>query len=167
MNPESGALLLVLVILAAALGGCTATTGPAPPATILTPEPVTPLTPAVTVTPLPSGEIARIKVDHFGMNPSTETVFEFTGSLHVSGGPYRSAQVTLKYPDGQEYPADLGGMGGANATIRSFTLFPADRYKGANPEKIISLDGTQYGTTYRYENGNIFWVATSATALPS
>ena len=167
MGPKSVSLPLVLVILAAVIAGCTSITEPNPPATILTPEPVTSLTTVVPVTSLPSGEIARIRVDHFGMNPSTETVYEFVGSLHMSGGPWQSVQVTLKYPDGQEYPADLGGMGGANATIKSFTIFPADRYKGTNPEKIISLDGRQYGTTYRYENGNIFWIATPATALPS
>lgn len=159
MNPIIACLLLVLAAGTIAFAGCTATTGPTPQAPVMTPEPVTPLTTTVPVTPLPAGEIARIRVDHFGLNPSTETVYEFVGSLHVSGGPYRSVQVILKYPDGQEYSCDLGGMGGANATRKSFSLFPADRYKGTNPEKIVFLDGRQYGTVYRYEDGVIFWIA--------
>ena len=166
MNLKSVFLLILLIAMTAALAGCAATTGPTPPATALTPEPITPLITAIPVTTLPAGEVARIKVDHFGMNPSTGTVYEFAGSLHVTGGPYQSVQVTLKYPDGQEYPADLGGMGGANATIKSFTIFPADRYKGTSPEKIISLDGRQYSTTYRYEDGVIFWTAAPDTMLP-
>jgi len=166
MDPKHALLLLVFAALAA-VAGCTATTGPTPPAPILTPEPVTPLATTVPVTSLPAGETARIRVDHFGMNPATGTIYEFTGSLHVSSGPYRSVQVMLRYPDGQEYTANLGGMGGANATVRSFTLFPADRYQGTNPEKIITLDNRSYGTTYRYEDGEIFWVATPGTGLPS
>jgi hypothetical protein len=85
--------------------------------------------------------------------------------IHVNNGPYQSVQVILRYPDSQEYAYDAGGMGGANATLKPFSLFPADRYKGTNPEKIIVLDGKRYGTEYRYENGVIAWIATADTVL--
>jgi hypothetical protein len=159
MNLKTTCILLLLVAGLLALAGCTATTGPTPQAAVMTPGPVTPIKTTVPVTPLPAGEVARIRVDRFGMDPSTETVYEFVGSLHVSGGPYQSVEITVRYPDTQEYSYDLGGMGGANATLKPFSLFPADRYKGTNPEKIISLDGRRYGTIYRYEDGVIFWVA--------
>jgi len=57
--------------------------------------------------------------------------------------------VILRYPDSQEYACDAGGMGGADATLQPFFLFPDDRYKGTNPEKIIAPDGKRYGTEYR------------------
>jgi hypothetical protein len=99
------------------------------------------------------------------MNPATETIYEFVGKVQVNNGPFRSVQVILLYPDSQEYAYDAGGMGGANATLKPFSLFPADRYKGTNPEKIIVLDGKRYGTVYRYENGVIAWIATADTVL--
>lgn len=117
------------------------------------------------ITPLPVNEVARIKVDHFGLNPATENVYEFVGTLQVDKGPYNSVQVVLRYPDTQEYSYDLGGMGGSNQTLKSFSLFPADRYMGTNPEKVIVLDGKRYGTEYRYENGVLAWIATSTTLL--
>ena len=156
-------LLLLLLSGMAVLSGCAATTGPTPPATVMTPEPITPVKTTTMITRLPSNEIARIKVDHFGMNPSTESIYEFVGTLQVSDGPYQSVQVILRYLDSQEYAYDLGGMGGANATLKPFYLYPADRYKGTNPEKIISLDGKRYATEYRYENSLIAWVATTST----
>jgi len=161
MNLKVPCLLLLLVAGLAAFSGCTSTSGTAPPAPVLTPEPITPLTKMTLITPLPVSEIARIRVDHFGMNPSTETVYEFVGKVQVNNGPYQSVQVILRYPDSQEYVYDAGGMGGANATLQPFSLYPDDRYKGTNPEKIIALDGKRYGTVYRYENGVIFWIATS------
>jgi hypothetical protein len=69
-------------------------------------------------------------------------------------------QVILRYPDSQEYAYDAGGMGGSNATVRSFFLYPSDHYRGTNPEKIIALDGKRYATIYRYENGVLAWIAT-------
>jgi hypothetical protein len=68
-------------------------------------------------------------------------------------------QVILRYPDSQEYVYDAGGMGGANATLKPFFLYPADRYQGTNPEKIVALDGRMYGTVYDYNNGAVDWVA--------
>lgn len=165
MNLKTICSILLLTALLLAFSGCTATTGPAPQAAVLTPEPITPVRTATPVTPLPASEIARIKVDHFGMNPSTETIYEFVGTVQVNKGPYQSVQVILRYPDSQEYAYDLGGMGGSNRTIKEFSLFPDDRYKGTNPEKIIVLDGKQYATVYRYENGTLAWVA--MTGSPS
>jgi hypothetical protein len=158
MNLKTPSIFLIIAGLLA-FSGCTATTGPTPQATVLTPEPVTPLTTTTPVTPLPAGEVARIRVDHFGMNPSTGTIYEFIGKVQVDGGTYRSVQVILRYPDSQEYAYDAGGMGGANQTIKPFFLYPADRYKGTNPEKIIVLDGKMYGTVYDYENGIVVWIA--------
>ncbi len=159
MNLRTTCILPILLAGLLAFSGCTATTGPTPQATVLTPEPVTPLTTTTPVTPLPVGEVARIKVDHFGMNPSTGSIYEFIGKVQVNGGPYQSVQVILRYPDSQEYPYDIGGMGGANQTIKPFFLYPADRYKGTNPEKIIVLDGKQYDTKYSNDNGIDLWIA--------
>ena len=159
MNIKTICILLLLIAGLVAFSGCATTTGPTPPATVMTPEPITPLTITTLITPLPVGEVARIKVDHFGMDPSAGTIYEFIGRVQVNGGPYQSVKVTLRYPDSQEYPYDVGGMGGANATIKPFYLYPADRYKGTNPEKIISLDGKQYGTVYSNDNGVDLWIA--------
>lgn len=158
-----GFVLLLLLAGLAAFSGCTGTTGASPPTTVMTPDTITPLTTATLVTRLPVSEIARIKVDYFGMNPATESIYEFVGRVQVNDGVYQSVKVTLRYPDSQEYSDDLGGMGGSNQTIKPFSLFPADRYRGTNPEKIIVLDGKSYATVYRYENGAISWVATSDT----
>jgi hypothetical protein len=163
MNSTTACLILLLLAGLVAFSGCASTTGPTPPATVMTPEPITPLKTTTLITRLPVNEIARIKVDHFGMNPSTETIYEFVGTLQVNDGPYQSVQVILRYPDGQEYAYDLGGMGGSNQTLKPFFLYPADRYKGTNPDKIIVLDGKRYATVYRYENGVIAWIATSGT----
>jgi hypothetical protein len=159
----SGFILLVLLAGLAAFSGCTGTPGASPPTTVMTPDTITPLTTATLVTRLPSNEIARIKVDHFGMNPATESIYEFVGRVQVNEGVYQSVQVTLRYPDSQEYAYDVGGMGGSNQTLKPFSLFPANRYQGTNPEKIIVLDGKSYTTVYRYENGAIAWVATTDT----
>jgi hypothetical protein len=160
MNPKQTSFFIILILAGLlAFSGCTATTGPTPQAAVMTPEPLTPVKTTTLITPLPANEIARIKVDHFGMNPSTESIYEFVGKTQVNGGPYQSVQVILRYPDSQEYTYDLGGMGGSNATIKPFSLFPADRYKGTNPEKIIALDSKQYGTVYRNENMVDFWIA--------
>ena len=157
-------LLLILAVLVV-FCGCTATTGPIPQSTVITPEPLTPVKTTTPITPLPVGEIARIKVDHFGMDPTTATVYELVGQVQINNGMYQSVQVILLYPDSQEYSYDVGGMGGSNQTIREFSLFPADRYKGTNPEKSISLDGKRYATAYKYENGLIAWVATTDNPL--
>lgn len=165
MKPKAIFIILTIVAMLVVLSGCTATTGPTPQTTVLTPEPLTPLTTTTPITPLPTNEIARIKVDHFGMDTTTATVYEFRGKVQVRDGAYTSVQVVLRYPDSQEYSFDAGGMGGANPVIREFALFPADRYKGASPEKIIVLDGKRYATTYLYENGAIAWVATPDNPL--
>lgn len=167
MKLKTTGILFLLLILAGlvAFSGCIGSTGAAPPTTVMIPDPITPVKTATLVTRLPVGEIARIRVDHFGMNPSTETVYEFVGKVQVRNGPYQSVQVILRYPDTQEYVYDVGGMGGANATVKPFYLYPADRYKGTNPEKIIALDGKRYGTVYWYENGSIAWVATTGSTI--
>ena len=165
MNLKATGILILTVAALAAFSGCAATTGPTPPATVLTPEPLTPLTTTTPITPLPVGEIARIKVDHFGMDMTTATVYEFRGKVQVRDGAYNAVQVVIRYPDSQEYSFDAGGMGGTEPVIREFALFPADRYKGTNPDKIIVLDGKRYATTYRYENGAIAWVATTDNPL--
>jgi hypothetical protein len=165
MNLKTTGILLLILAGLVAFSGCTGSTGAAPPTTIMTPDPITPVKTATLVTRLPVSEIARIQVDHFGMNPSTETVYEFVGKVQVNNGPYQSVQVILRYPDTQEYTYDAGGMGGANATVKPFYLYPADRYKGTNPEKIIALDGKRYGTVYRYEDGIIAWIATTGNLV--
>lgn len=162
--------LLVLAVLAAsvAFAGCAATTGPTPPPVVLTPEPITPLQTETVITPLPLNERARITVDHFGLDPSAGDVYEFIGNLHVAGGPYASVQVILRYPDGQEYADDLGGMGGSEPTRKPFFIYPDNRYMGTNPEKIVALDGKRYPAEYRYENGVLVWIVTSGiTPVPS
>jgi hypothetical protein len=165
MTPKTICIFLILLAGLLACAGCTATTGPTPAATVLTPEPITPVKATTPITPLPENEIARIKVDHFGLDPDTGTIYEFMGKVQTREGPYRSVQVLLHYPDNQEYSYDVGGMGGANATIKEFSLFPADRYKGTNPEKIVVLDGTRYGTVYKYEDGLIAWIATPGSVV--
>jgi hypothetical protein len=165
MNLKTTGLFLLLLGGLLAFAGCTATTGPTPVATVMTPEPLTPLTTTTLITPLPVGEVARIRVDHFGMNPATDSIYEFIGQIQVSGGPYQSVQVTLRYPDSQEYTYDAGGMGGANETIKPFFLYPADRYKGTNPDKILVLDGKKYGTVYDYVNGVVVWIARTDNAI--
>jgi hypothetical protein len=117
------------------------------------------------VTRAPTNEIVRITVDHFGLDPSNGDVYEFTGVVSINGGEYQSVQVILRYPDSQEYAYDAGGMGGSNATVRSFFLYPSDHYMGTNPEKIIALDGKRYATIYRYENGVLAWIATSDSLI--
>lgn len=161
MNLKITGILFFLIAMLVAFSGCTSTMGPTPQSTVMTPDPITPVRTTIPVTPLPVNEVARITVDHFGMNPSTETVYEFVGKVQVNNGPYQSVQVILRYPDSQEYAYDAGGMGGANATLKPFYLYPADRYKGTNPEKIIALDGKRYGTVYRYKDGVIAWIATT------
>jgi hypothetical protein len=167
MNLKAPCPLFLLLLLTgmAAFSGCTSPPGTSPVATVTTPESITPLTTMTLETPQPMREIARIRVDHFGMNPTTGTIYEFVGKVQVNNGPYQSVQVILRYPDSQEYTYDAGGMGGANATLKPFSLFPADRYRRTNPEKIIALDGKRYGTVYRYENGALSWVATTDTVL--
>ena len=165
MNLKTIIILILVVALPAAFSGCTATTGPTPQSAVLTPEPVTPVKTTIPITPLPAGEIARIKVGHFGMDKDTATIYEFLGDVQVNNGPYHAVQVILLYPDGQEYASDIGGMGGANATIKPFYLYPDNRYKGTNPEKIIVLDGKKYGTAYRNENTVDFWIATADNPL--
>jgi len=165
MDKNTISILLLLIAVLLAFSGCTSTTGPTPQATVMTPEPITPLTTTTLITPLPVGEVARIEVDHFGMNPSTDTIYEFVGKIHVNGGPYQEVQVILRYPDGQEYTYDAGGMGGANATLKPFFLYPADRYKGTNPEKMVALDGKKFGTVYTYDNGGVNWIAKTDTVV--
>jgi len=152
-------IILIVIAGMAALSGCTATTGPTPQGAVMTPDTITPVRTPILITPLPVDEVARIEVDHFGMNPSTETVYEFVGKIHVNNGPYQSVKVILRYPDTQEYTYDAGGMGGANATLKPFYLYPADRYKGTNPEKIVELDTKRYGTVYNYNEGVISWIS--------
>lgn len=163
MNLKITSLLLILIAMGAAFSGCTGSSNTSARAPVLTPDPITPVKTTSPVTPLPAGEIARIRVDHFGMNPTTETIYEFMGTVMVNKAVYQSVQVILRYPDTQEYVSDIGGMGGSNPTVKEFALFPADRYKGINPEKIIVLDGRRYGTVYRYEDGALSWVAMSDT----
>jgi len=159
MDLKTTGIILIVIAGMAAFSGCTATTGPTPQAAVMTPDTITPVKTPVLVTPLPVGEVARIEVDHFGMNPSTETVYEFVGKIHVNNGPYQSVKVILRYPDTQEYMYDAGGMGGANATQKPFYLYPADRYRGTNPQKIVELDTKRYGTVYNYDNGVISWIS--------
>ena len=166
MNPESTVVILIILAGLVTCAGCTAPPGSTPPVTVLTPDTITPVRTTMLVTPLPSTEIARITVSHFGMNPSTESIYEFVGTVQVNKGPYRSVQVVLRYPDSQEYAWEAGGMGGSEPTRKPFFLYPADRYKGTNPEKIIVLDGTHYATVYRYENGVISWIATPDNLSP-
>jgi hypothetical protein len=159
MNLEKTSLLFILIIMSAAFSNCTGSSGSSTRIPVVTPDPITPLRTTTPVTLFPVGEIARVRVDHFGMNPATETIFEFVGTVMVNSGVFRSVQVILRYPDSQEYIFDAGGMGGANPTAKAFSLYPADRYKGKNPEKIIVLDGIRYWTVYRYENGGLSWIA--------
>jgi hypothetical protein len=166
MNPESTVVILIILAGLVACAGCTGSPGFAPPLTVLTPDPVTPVRTTTLVTPLPSTEIARITVDHFGMNPATESIYEFVGTVQVNKGPNQTVQVTLRYPDTQQYAYEAGGMGGSDPTRKPFYLYPADRYKGTNPEKIIVLNGTRYATVYRYENGVIAWIAAPDNLSP-
>jgi len=165
MNLKVTCMLLIVLTGLVASSGCSSSSGTVPKETVMVPDTITPVKTTTLITPLPVNEIARIRVDHFGMNPTTATIYEFVGKVQVNNGPYQSVQVILRYPDSQEYAYDAGGMGGANATLKPFSLFPADRYKGTNPEKIIALDGKRYGTVYRYENGVIAWIATTGTVL--
>ena len=160
MDLKTTCILLLIIAGMAAFPGCTGTTGPAQ-TPVLTPDTITLVKAPTLLTPVPAPEIARITVDHFGMNPSTGSIYEFVGMVQVNGGVYRSVKVILRYSDTQEYAYDAGGMGGSNQTIKPFSLFPDDRYKGTNPEKIIVLDGKRYITEYRYENGVLAWIATS------
>lgn len=163
---RSRVLLPLVVLLLVASSGCTSAPAPAPQAAAPAPaDTVTTLPAATLVTRVPADEVARIRVELFGMNPDTETIYEFLGTVQTENGVYRSVQVVLRYPDGQEYGYDAGGMGGANQTLKSFYLYPADRYRGTDPEKIIVLDGKRYRTVYRLEDGVVSWIAMSDTPV--
>ncbi|MGB9177174.1 MAG: hypothetical protein WCB46_10630 [Methanoregula sp.] len=164
MNLKTTGILLLILAGLVAFSGCSAP-GPTPQTTLMAPEPISPVKTMTPATLLPVGEIARIQVDYFGMDPSTGTVYEFRGNVMVDDGVYQSVQVILRYPDTQEYAYDAGGMGGANVTLKPVYLYPADRYTGTNPRKIITLDGKRYGTVYHYENGVTEWVATTDTVI--
>jgi hypothetical protein len=45
----------------------------------MTPDTITPVKTTTLITPLPVSEIARIRVDHFGMTAATGTIYEFVG----------------------------------------------------------------------------------------
>jgi len=170
MNPRVRFPVAVLLALAAAavFAGCAGMTGPTPQPSVPTPEPVTPLQTMTVVTALPVTERARITVGFFGLDPAAADVYEFIGNLQVAGGPYTDARVILRYPDGQEYADDLGGMGGSEPTRKPFFIYPDTRYMGTNPEKIVALDGRRYPAEYRYENGVLVWIVTSdITPVPT
>ena len=158
MNLKTTFILTLLLLTGLAVfSGCTATTGPTPQTTVITP--------ATLITALPVDEVARIQGDHFGLDPSNGDVYEFTGKVQVNDGVYHSVQVILRYPDGQEYTYNAGGMGGSNVTLKPFFIYPDNRYMGTNPDKIIALDGKRYHTIYRYEDGVLVWIATSDTVV--
>jgi hypothetical protein len=85
--------------------------------------------------------------------------------VSVYNGVYDAVRVIIMYADGQHYSYDAGGMGGSNATVKPFYLFPDKRYAGQNPEYYIQLGDTVYSTQYEYGNGGIIRIATSADAL--
>ena len=98
MNLKTILTLFLITAALVAFSGCTGSPGAATQATVPTPEAVTPVkTPGTLVTRLPSEEVARITVDHFGMNPSTEYIYEFIGKIQVDDGPYESVGVVLRY----------------------------------------------------------------------
>lgn len=166
MNLQPIISIFFIIVVLVAFSGCTGSNGVSSATTIPTPDIITPVkaTP-VPVTQLPASEVARITVEHFGLNPSTESIYEFLGKVQVDAGIYRSVKVVLRYPDMQEYVYDAGGMGGSNATVKPIYLYPDQRYMGTNPEKIIELDGRQYTTIYRYENGVLVWAAMRENAI--
>jgi hypothetical protein len=166
MDLKTIGIILLIIAAMAAFSGCTGTTGPAQQTPVLTPDSITPVRTSTLVTAIPANEIAQIKVNTFGLDPSNGDIYEFLGTVQVNEGTYQSVQVILRYPDSQEYVYDAGGMGGSNQTIKPFFLYPSDHYMGTNPEKIIALDGNRYTTVYRPENGvPAAWIATPDTLI--
>jgi len=154
-----GGILMVVIVAILVTGGCMNAAAPSPeavPTAKITPAP---LPSQVVVTETPRIELARLQVDQYGLDPTGGDVFEFTGKVSIGSGTYRSVMVIIRYSDGQEYSTDAGGMGGSNATIQPFFIYPGKHYLGQEPERIIQLDGRRYSTDYRYENGTLYWVA--------
>ena len=83
-------LLLIMIVALVAFSGCTRAPGATPPKTVMVPDTINPVKTTTVITPLPAREIARIRVDQFGMNPATGTIYEFVGKVQVNNGPYQS-----------------------------------------------------------------------------
>jgi hypothetical protein len=106
-----------------------------PPPTIVT---------TAVVTPVPTYEIASIQSEGFGFDPTSSIVYEFNGELRTYAGVFQSVWVILRYPDKDEYPLNLGGMGGANFTKKDVQIVLNARVKNMTPRFFIRLDQTEY-----------------------
>jgi hypothetical protein len=158
------------LLLFACLAGCMyANPSGTPVAT--TPSPAGITTPPTVVsgtviTAVPVTELARIGEESLGVPSGTGSVYQFRGSLSISGGAYTSVKAVMHYPDGTEYVFDAGAMGGSKPVVKSIILYPDSRYQDQTPVYFIRLDGKEYATTYQYTDGTIYRVATTDSAVP-
>ena len=159
-----------LLILASSIAGCTyakpsGTPAPLPPAPAGAETRPTPVSGTV-VTMVPAAELARLREESFGVASGSGAMYQFRGSLAISGGAYKSVRAIMQYPDGTEYVFDGGSMGGASPVAKTMILYPDPRYLGQTPKYFISLDGKEYATLYQYTGGIINRIATTDTAVP-
>jgi hypothetical protein len=159
-----------LLILLSCITGCTYTN---PSGTPVTPPPSPSITvtqpavvPMTVITAVPATELARIRQDSLGIASGTGSIYQFRGSLAISGGAYKSVKAILQYPDGTAYVFDAGNMGGASPVVKTMILYPDSRYQGQTPKYLISLDGKEYSTVYQYTDGTIYRIASTDTVVP-
>ena len=170
MGTRAVFVFFCLLILASCTAGCAyapppMTPVPLTPAPAVTEIPATPVSGTV-VTMVPATELARIRQDNLGIASGSGAIYQFRGSLAISGGVYESVKGILRYPDGTEYVFDAGSMGGASPVVKTMILYPDSRYQGQTPKYFISLDGKEYATVYQYTDGTIYRIASTDTAVP-
>jgi len=157
------------LLLFACLAGCMYTNPTGTPVTT-TPSPVAAATqPTVVsgtvITAVPATELARIEEESLGVASGTGSVYQFRGSLSISGGVYKSVEAIMQYPDGTRYVFDAGGMGGSKPVVKTMILYPDSRFQVLTPKYFIRLDGNDYATTYQYTDGTIYRIATTDSAV--
>jgi len=172
MRKEAVFVFFCALVLFACIAGCLYP-NPSPGTTIPpTPPPAAAAVTAPTVasgtviTAAPATELARIREESLGVGSGSGDVYQFLGSISISGGEYRSVDAILQYPDGTNYTFHAGSMGGANPVVKDIILYPDSRYQGQTPEYFISLDGKEYATVYQYTGGTIYRIATTDSAVP-
>jgi hypothetical protein len=170
MRERAVFVFFCLCTLAACSTGCMYANPPGTPVT-LSPAPViagTPLpaAPVTVITVAPAKELARIRQESLGVGIGTGSLYQYRGSLAISGGAYSSVKVILHYPDGTDYVFDAGSMGGASPVVKPVVLYPDSRYQGQTPDYLISLDGKEYATVYQYTDGTIYRIASTDSAVP-
>jgi len=97
-----------------------------------------------TPTPIPTYTIAYIESEGFTVDPTTNTIYQLNGKVYTSSGRYDNVEIILRYPNNEEFSQSVGGMGGANATVKEFKVILNDRVKKLVPDYFIKLNGKEY-----------------------